>query len=166
MFCKVDDCVILNLMENISQIQMPQASRVLKNFSIDSGNKKMFFMIAVLVVVFAGVGTGLVLSKKGSVIGLSSGPSTVKIVNTATEAGIDDPAFKDTAQGVLKEGGIKGEGNFHLERPGGASKNVYLVSTAVDLKLYVGKKVEIRGETQAGKHAGWFMDVGYIKVLE
>ncbi len=145
---------------------MPQAPQVLKKFSFGSGNKKMFFVVAVLVVVLAGVGTGLVLSKKGSVIGISSGPSTVKIVNTPNEAGIDDPAFKDTAQGVLKTGGIKGEGNFHLERPGGTSQNVYLVSTAVDLKLFVGKKVEIRGETQSGKHAGWFMDVGYVKVIE
>jgi len=34
----------------------------------------------------------------------------------------DTKTFKDTAEGTLKEGGIDGEGAFHLERPGGDSQ--------------------------------------------
>jgi len=44
--------------------------------------------------------------------------------------------FPDKTEGVLREGGIEGEGNFHLERPGGESQNVYLTSTTVDLELF------------------------------
>jgi hypothetical protein len=32
----------------------------------------------------------------------------------------DEKKFKDKAEGILKEGSIDGEENFHLERPGGA----------------------------------------------
>jgi hypothetical protein len=74
--------------------------------------------------------------------------------------------FKDQAEGTLKEGGIDGEGNFHLERPGGESQNVYLTSSTVDLSLYVGKKVRVYGQTFAGQKAGWLMDVGLVEVLK
>ena len=53
---------------------------------------------------------------------------------TAQSAGVvDKKTFKDSVEGILREGGIDGEGNFHLERPGGVSQNVYLTSTTVDL---------------------------------
>ncbi len=82
-------------------------------------------------------------------------------------AGIaDKKTFKDQAEGILKEGGINGEGNFHLERPGGESQNVYLTSSVVDLSLYVGKKVRVWGETFKGEKAGWLMDVGLVEVLQ
>jgi len=79
---------------------------------------------------------------------------------------VDKKIFKDKAEGILKEGGIDGEGNFHLERTGGPSQNVYLTSSTVDLSSYLGKKVRVYGQTFAGQKAGWLMDVGYIEVLE
>ncbi len=85
--------------------------------------------------------------------------------NVVTKAGIKDKAvFKDKATGILKKGGIDGEGSFHLERPGGESQNVYLTSSTVDLTQFVGKKVEVWGKTYKAKKAGWLMDVGYIEV--
>jgi hypothetical protein len=88
-------------------------------------------------------------------------------VSSQKTAGIiDKKTFKDQAEGTLKEGGIDGEGNFHLERPGGESQNVYLTSSTVDLSLYVGKKVRVYGQTFAGQKAGWLMDVGLVEVLE
>ena len=81
-------------------------------------------------------------------------------------AGIaDKKTFKDSSEGILKEGGIDGEGNFHLERPGGESQNVYITSTTVDLSKYVGKKVRVWGATFQGEKAGWLMDVGLVEVL-
>ena len=77
----------------------------------------------------------------------------------------DTKTFKDIAEGDLKTGGIDGEGQFHLQRPGGESQNVYLTSSIVDLSAYVGKKVKIWGETHKAQHAGWLMDVGRLKVL-
>jgi len=84
---------------------------------------------------------------------------------TAQSAGIvDKKTFKDSVEGILREGGIDGEGNFHLERPGGVSQNVYLTSTTVDLSNYIGKKVKVWGQTFQAEKAGWLMDVGSVEV--
>ncbi|NTU72677.1 hypothetical protein HGB07_00680 [Candidatus Roizmanbacteria bacterium] len=88
-------------------------------------------------------------------------------INTAKTAGIaDKKTFKDKAEGTLREGGIDGEGTFHLERPGGDSQNVYLTSSTVDLSNYIGKKVRVWGATFNGQKAGWLMDVGLVEVLQ
>ncbi len=86
--------------------------------------------------------------------------------NTAAgkSAGIaDKKTFKDSAEGIVKEGGVDGEGNYHLERRGGESQNVYLTSTTVDLSPYIGKKVKVWGQTFAAEKAGWLMDVGLVE---
>lgn len=84
---------------------------------------------------------------------------------TAQSAGVvDKKTFKDSAEGVLREGGIDGEGNFHLERSGGVSQNVYLTSTTVDLSGYIGKKVKVWGQTFQAEKAGWLMDVGSVEI--
>lgn len=124
------------------------------------------FVIGAFLVVLAGVVTAWVLSSKVINKG-DSGKAAPGVKVTSTEAGKLDPSIKyDNAQGVLKEGGINGEGTYHLEREGGASKNVYLTSSMVDLSRFTGKKVEIWGETIASKKAGWLMDVAKIKVTE
>jgi hypothetical protein len=86
---------------------------------------------------------------------------------SAQSAGVvDKKTFKDSADGILREGGIDGEGNFHLERTGGVSQNVYLTSTTVDLTAYIGKKVKVWGQTFQGEKAGWLMDVGLVEMLQ
>jgi hypothetical protein len=74
--------------------------------------------------------------------------------------------FADSATGTVKAGGINGEGTHTLEREGGKTQNAALTSSVVDLDLFVGKKVEVKGETNDSNKAGWLMDVGSIKVLE
>jgi hypothetical protein len=95
-------------------------------------------------------------------------------VNTATSKedvtvgkvyGNDQQNFKDKATGKLESGGINGEGTHTLVREG-KNQNAALTSSIVDLDLFVGKKVEIQGETNSSRKAGWFLDVGNIKVLE
>ena len=86
-------------------------------------------------------------------------------VNTAKSSGIkNSKSFPDTATGILKEGGIDGEGSYHLERPGGKSQNVYLTSSIVDLSKFLGKKVKVQGETFEAQTAGWLMDVGFVEL--
>lgn len=92
----------------------------------------------------------------------------VEVVNTPTEEGVKDAStFKDTATGMLQEndGKITKEGTHILIR-GDVSQNVYLTSSVIDLSKYVGKKVQIWGETFQAQTAGWLMDVGRIKVLQ
>lgn len=85
----------------------------------------------------------------------------------AQSAGVvDKKTFKDSAEGILREGGIDGEGNFHLERPGGTSQNAYLTSSTVDLSGYIGKKVKVWGQTFSGQKAGWLMDVGSVETIK
>lgn len=120
----------------------------------------------VVVVILLGIGTGFGASqftKTGSTIGSFSPGGIVskgKIVGSS-----DTKTFKDIAEGTLKNGGINGEGQYHLERSGGDSQNVYLTSSIVDLSQFVGKKIKVWGQTQAAQTAGWLMDVGKVEVL-
>ena len=124
-------------------------------------------IIILLVVAVLGVGTGYLISKKGAV---NVGGGTVSLTKGSSGGSIigsnDTKTFKDVAEGVLKGGGIDGEGAYHLVRPGGDSQNVYLTSSIVDLSLVVGKKVKVWGQTQSAKHAGWLMDVGRVEILQ
>jgi hypothetical protein len=120
------------------------------------------------------VGALLIGTAAGYVFSLTKKSSTAKGTTTTSSdrsgnkvVGVaDKKTFKDQAEGTLKEGGIEGEGTFHLERPGGESQNVYLTSTTVDLSEYVGKKVRVWGATFTAEKAGWLMDVGLVEVLQ
>lgn len=119
-----------------------------------------FTLIAVAVIIGTVLGFGFTrLNKK------TTNNSDTK--TTAKTAGVvDKKTFKDSVEGTLREGGIDGEGNFHLERPGGVSQNVYLTSTTVDLSNYIGKKVKVWGQTFQGEKAGWLMDVGSVEMIK
>lgn len=126
-------------------------------------------IFTIVIVLILGIGTGYIASnvagsgKKGpiSINNSSSGGSKGK----GFTAGVDDTkTFPDTAEGVVTEGGIDGEGAFHLVRPGGDSQNVYMTSSAVDLNQFIGKKVKVWGQTQTAQKAGWLMDVGKVQV--
>lgn len=132
--------------------------------SIFTKNLFIFLIIAVVL----GAMSGYILSnRKGSGNTLTSGTIDSSKVSKGTVVGSGDTKiFKDIATGVLKEGGIEGEGQFHLVRSGGDSQNVYLTSSSVDLSKFIGKKIKVWGETQKAQYAGWLMDVGKVEVLE
>ncbi len=130
-----------------------------------------FFSPKILTIVFGavflGIGSGYLLAKN-----ISGVPVIGKTTNgsSAVSKGIivgsnDTKTFKDTAEGILQEGGIEGEGQYHLVRPGGDSQNVYLTSSSVDLSQFIKKKVKVWGQTQKAQTAGWLMDVGKVEVL-
>ncbi len=121
-----------------------------------------------VVVVLMGIYTGYLLSGVNTKSTSSTSTNTSKaIVVKENEAGIaDESKFSTTTDGVLEEGGIQGEGTYHLVRGSGPSQYAYLTSSSVDLSTFVGKKVQVWGETMSGKKAGWLIDVGKIKVVE
>ncbi|MFA6250190.1 MAG: hypothetical protein WC686_01645 [Candidatus Shapirobacteria bacterium] len=80
--------------------------------------------------------------------------------------GNQEKSFKDVAVGVIEKGSINGEGTHILNREGGASQRASLTSSAVDLDLFIGKKVEIKGETNSSNKVAWLLDVGSIKIIE
>lgn len=122
---------------------------------------------AFIIVAILGIGTGFGLAQ----IAKSTGTNLIPVASvdptlTGKTFGSDDTeTFKDVAEGTLEEGGIEGEGQFHLVRPGGESQNVYLTSSLIDLSQFVGRKIKVWGQTQSAQHAGWLMDVGRLEVL-
>lgn len=87
-------------------------------------------------------------------------------LKVGTVYGTQDPTCKDTATGTVEQGSINGEGTHILNRPGGADQRASLLSSAVDLDLFVGKKVDITGQTNSSKKTGWLLDVCSIKITE
>jgi hypothetical protein len=117
--------------------------------------------ICIVTVVLGGIGGYMMVKKSPAMLNTEKGSS----IQTSKSAGVmDKKTFKDSAAGIMKEGGMEGEGNFHLERPGGVSQNAYLTSSTVDLSKYIGKKVKVWGQTFQGQKAGWLMDVGLVEI--
>lgn len=119
-----------------------------------------------LLIVLAGVGSGYLLAmSRGEGETLRAGKESR--IKKGMEVGLkDSETFRDKAVGVIEKGGIEGEGSHKLIREGGPSQTAYLTSSIVNLDDFVGRKVEIWGETYKGQKAGWLMDVGRVKVLE
>lgn len=148
-----------NLIHNFNSSNTPMNDKI--------GFSYVRFSVLVAVAVIVGVGIGFGANKLMKKNSSSTSNSTNQTVFTGKTAGIvDKTTFKDSAEGILRTGGIDGEGNFHLERPGGESQNVYLTSTTVDLSGYVGKKVKVWGATFQAQKAGWLMDVGSVQTLQ
>lgn len=143
--------------------QNPVIHGIDTNTQSQSQIKTSTFLLFIAFAVFIGVLVGFLPSKltkssTSSPAALTTGGKTVGVVDKKT--------FKDSASGTLRAGGIDGEGNFHLERPGGDSQNVYLTSTTVDLSPFIGKKVTVWGQTYTGNTAGWLMDVGLVETAK
>ncbi len=145
---------------------------LIHNFN-NSTNKSIFtqkLLIFLIISIVLGGVTGYALSAiKGG--GGGNTPTSGFIDSSKVSKGTvvgsgDTKTFKDTASGTLKNGGINGEGQFHLVRPGGDSQNVYLTSSTLDLSGFIGKKIKVWGETQKAQYAGWLMDVGKVEVTE
>lgn len=118
-------------------------------------------VIGIIVLGLGSVGGFMMVKKTPVTVNSTKGAA----VQTEKAAGvIDKKTFNTDAEGILREGGIDGEGNFHLERPGGVSQNAYLTSSTVDLSKYIGKKIKVWGQTYQGQKAGWLMDVGLVEI--
>lgn len=123
------------------------------------------FILGGFGVVILGVLTAWMISSR--MMGSASNAAAPGAKVTSTEAGMLDPNVNyGNATGTLKEGGIGNEGTHHLDRDGGPSQTVYLTSSVIDLESFVGKKVEIWGETISSKKAGWLMDVAKVKISD
>ena len=148
-----------------------KASSLMHSFGDSKSGFDMGKVLIILVIVAVlGIATGYMLGKNkssSSIVGLIPGNSAN---GSSAEVGKtygsnDTSTYKDTAEGVLNDGGIDGEGQFHLVRPGGDSQNVYLTSSTVDLSTFLNRKIKVWGQTQAAQKAGWLMDVGRVQVL-
>lgn len=126
-------------------------------------NSKFIYGVYGLLILL-GIGTGYMLSRNSSG-GLSTNGNASVVKSGNTVGSTDATTFKDSAQGVVQKGGSDGEGTHQLVRDGGPSQTVSLVSSVIDLDLYVGKKVKVWGQTMAAQKVAWLMDVGKIELL-
>ncbi len=134
--------------------------------------------ILLILGIFGGLFLGYTLAKKQLLLAgegnpalagdkLAQNPESASAVKVGDVFGArDEKTFTDQAEGILQPGGIDGEGSHHIERGSNASQWVYVTSSITDLNNYVGHKVKVWGQTNAGKKAGWLMDVGRLEVLE
>ena len=122
--------------------------------------QKIGMVLGVVVIIVAGILSGYFLTSGKGATG-----SKDTMVNTKDTVGsTNTEIYSDSAEGILEAGGINGEGTHHLVRPGGDSQTVYLTSSLVDLDQFIGKEVNVWGETHASQKAGWFMDVGRVEI--
>ena len=139
---------------------------------VDTGVKQtpapMAVVPIIVLVVLLGLGSGYVLSRlfgsTGMVPLFNTQNGLGNFANAKTYGTKNTKLFPDSAEGILKVGGINSEGTHHLERPGGQSQYVYITSSSIDLSIIVGRKIKVWGKTYAAQTAGWLMDVGYLEV--
>lgn len=120
------------------------------------------------VILILGVATGTTVSFLGGKN--TTTKSDVKMIqnvgpNSKSAGVLDKKTFTDSATGVLRDGGMEGEGSHHLER-GAKDQTAYLTSSTIDLSPFVGKKVVVWGQTYSSQKVSWFMDVGYIELAK
>ena len=144
-----------------------------------------FSLSLITIIVFLGLGLGFWLSRLNTSTTNSSNTDTAKSDTKTNQIALstDDisnaeqlqvgklygntsKSFTDSATGTIEKGNINGEGTHILNRPGGASQRASLTSSTVDLDLFIGKNVEVKGETNRSNKTSWLMDVGSIKILE
>ena len=152
----------------MDQANQPSVFHSLSNENSKSGI--LLFLFA-LVVVVAGVVVGHLLATLPTSGEQSANQQAVVATKNNIKVGTiygsnDTKTFNDTAEGVDTVGGINGEGQYHLVRPGGDSQNVYMTSSVVDLSLFLNRKIKVWGQTQKAQSAGWLMDVGRVEVLQ
>lgn len=136
-----------------------------------TGKEVILPVIIILAIILAGALTGYFLANRGA-----SRPTLTKeleggveVVSGPKEVGIKDvETFRDTTEGKVEvnDGEVVTEGSHKLIRPGGESQTAYLTSSVVDLDQFLGKCVQVWGETFAGQQAAWLMDVGRVKILD
>lgn len=150
-------------MEQVPQTPIQPIGSVVESVPLKRPISKVTTVVVLLISLIAGGAIGVSLRKMAP---KSSASGLAKVVNDAPSSAAEDKkTFKDTATGVLREGGIEGEGSHHLER-GAKDQTAYLTSSSIDMAPYIGKKVKVWGATNKGQKAGWLMDVGSIEEVK
>jgi len=146
----------------VKSLNKPKKS-VLKDIFLPAG--------IILAIILAGGATGWFFANRGGgeITQTKELTGGAQVVGSQKEVGIkDEKTFRDYAVGRIEvnDNGEVPEGSHKLIRPGGPSQTAYLTSSVVDLNQFLGKCVEVWGETFAAQKVGWLMDVGRVKILD
>lgn len=138
-------------------------------FPSPTSPKKSLIILIVSAIVIVAIGslTGFLLSRGNASKSTTTSTTTPKEIKTDKEVGsLDTKTFRDSAQGKLEKGGFQGEGTHKLILDNNPKNAAYLVSSVVELDQFVGKHVEVWGETMKAQKVPWLMDVGRVKILD
>lgn len=128
---------------------------------------KIIPIAAIVIIVAAGIFTGLVLASRNKVAKQSRKASIQEESLSGEQKKSFNQTFRDQAEGTVEKNDALdkyAQGTHKLIRPGGESQTAYLTSSVLDLNDYVGKKVKVYGETFGSSQVGWLMDVGKVEV--
>lgn len=160
----------------IESLKTEKGDSLVKKFdSLSGGSSKKAILIpavAILLIILAGGATGYFLANRGGISRLVKTKELVggaEVVEGPKEVGVkDEKTFRDTAEGKIEVNDNPDipEGSHRLIRSGGSSQTAYLTSSIVDLNQFLGKCVQVWGETFAAQKAAWLMDVGRVKILD
>lgn len=152
--------------ENTNQ---PRQTIPLRQAPKEGSIKKIIPVLLILIVVAAGIFSGLVLSSRSKSTKTSSAiQSDTEDVSKEVKQSFSQ-TFKDESEGTIEKNDDLdkySQGTHKLIRPGGESQTAYLTSTVLALDDYVGKKVKVFGETFGSSQVGWLMDVGKIEEIK
>ena len=140
-----------------------ELSAVPKNSKIS----KFVPMIILLILISAGVFSGLILSSRSKNLAIQQS-SIVDDANLNPEQKqAAQVVTRDSAEGTIEKNDDYEEtaqGQWKLIRAGGESQTAYLTSSYIDLDQFVGKKVKVFGETLGTDKVAWLMDVAKVEV--
>ena len=157
-------------MEDIQSVD--SADSLVKPLSLSEGAKnKIIWLVALVFVLGTVSGWGLFRTTSKQEGAFGGGGAAQLVEGEKVETGKvygsgEEEAFSDNTKGVIEVNEEGGEGTHVLMREGGDSQTVYLTSSVLDLEMFVGRQVEVWGQTFSSEKVGWLMDFGRIKVLE
>lgn len=150
----------------------PQSGFKAKNFlravPARAGISKFIPIIIIILVVGAGIFSGLVVSSRNKSAKISSAAISEENLTPQAKESFAQ-TFRDQAEGTIEKNDQfdkYAQGTHKLIRPGGESQTAYLTSSVLDLDQYLGKKVKVYGETFGSSQVGWLMDVGKVDVAQ
>lgn len=126
-------------------------------------------LVIVVVIVLAGIYSGLVISSISKSKSLSQSLVSEEEELPEEKKQEYQMVTRDQAEGTLEKNDKfeeTAQGQWKLIRPGGESQTAYLTSSYLDLDEYVGKKVKVFGETLGSDKVGWLMDVAKVEVTD
>jgi len=168
---------IENLKTVIPQSEIKNLNQAKENHQTTSTNFKLYYILVAFLAIFTGFWLSRFFPSQSNEQAMLSSSSKNKPVSAGHIIKSEDlkvgviygdsaKTFTDSAVGTIIEGSINGVGTHILEREGGKSQRVSLISSTLDLDLFIGKKVDVKGETNASNKTSWLLDVGSIKILE
>lgn len=137
----------------------PVSSQVQSQVEAKTSLNKLTLISVCLVAILLGIFSGFYLSSNKP--DTASKAQAQKATEENANVQIDENLIKDTVSGVLREGGVNGEGTHKIETGNG---DVAILSGSLYLDSFIGNKVTVWGRSISSPNVDWLIDVAKVKV--